>query len=258
MNKNELIKLKALILAGFIGTSSLSLTGCDETVVDDATEQYDVIDSTGEDVRLKKQELDVPGEDFKLIVEYSLDENTSKKWRITDNKKIYTKIYTEGLDSNTKVYIDNIHTDTTLIATKETMNGITQDTMDDRIHNSLMIGFPIDNDTYLYAINEIEGQNDSFIEGSHMGFSGYSSGNISEHRYTEEDYLKAGVYANKISSVYGLLISKNNDESYGVDVSSDMIVISSNTIKKKESNGKVKILKYNRDGSYTEEIKESR
>ena len=248
MKRKELMKMRAILLASAIGTSSLFLNGCEDTIVEDATEYYDVIDSTGEDIKLKKQELTVPGEEFKLIVEYSLDESTSKKWRITDNKKIYTKIYTKDLDSDKKVYIDNIHTDTTLVSTKETMNGITQDTMDDRIHNSQMIGFPISDDISLYAINEIEGQNDTFISGSFFGFSGYQTGDVEEARYTEENYLQAGVYGNKISSVYGLLIQKGDNEPYGVDVSSDMIVICSNTIRKKDGN-KVKVYKYYRDGN---------
>lgn len=39
------------------------------------------------------------------------------------------------------------------------MNGILQDTMDDRIHNSLMLGFPISDDVCHIGINQIEGQN---------------------------------------------------------------------------------------------------
>ena len=99
------------------------------------------------------------------------------------------------------------------------MNGITQDSMDDRIHNSLMYGFPISDTVSFYAVNEIEGQNDTFIHGSSLGFSGYSSGYVDEERYVETDYLEGGVYANKISSAYGLLIQNGDNEPYGVDVS---------------------------------------
>lgn len=244
--------LKAISVAGLSLVIGTSLVGCVyEPVTNDATEMYDVIDSNGENVQIEPQVLDVPGEDFKLIVEYSLDDNTSEQWRITDNKKITTTVYTQGLPEDVKVYIDNVHTDVSIVASKPEMDGITQDTMDDRIHNSLMYGFPIDNDTSLICVNEIEGQNDSFISGSSLGFNGYSSGTIEERRHSEEEYLAKGVYGNKISSSYGLLIQKGNNEPYGVDVSSDVIVLASNTITKEDSNGNVKVYTYDRDGNYT-------
>ena len=73
--------------------------------------------------------------------------------------------------------------------------------MDDRVHNAQMVGFPI-SDTNTYSnVNSIEGQNQTFMQGSFYGFNGYSSGSISEKRYVESDYLSGGVYANKINSV---------------------------------------------------------
>ena len=250
--KNLNVRKKMAVLAGaLVLTSSLMFTGCDAVVYDDNIESsYDVLDSQGEDVRISTQVLDVPGEDFKLVVEYSLDEDSSKQWKITDNKKIFTRVYTQGLPEGTKVYIDNVHTDTTLVATKETMNGITQDSMDDRIHNSLMLGFPISDTVSYYAVNEIEGQNETFISGSFHGFNGYSSGTIEEKRYKEEDYLKAGVYANQISSAYGLLIQVGDEEPYGVDVSSDIVVLAYNKIVTTYESGRTETKVYNRDGSY--------
>ena len=206
-------------------SASTTLTSCNETVIEDATEIYDTIDSNNGEIEIEPQIIDVKGEDFKLVVEYELDENTSKKWRITDNKKIYTEVYTKCLDDDTKVWIDNVHTDTTLVASNGVMNGITQDTMDDRIHNSLMYGFPISDTVKYYGSNQIEGQNDTFISGSYYGFNGYSSGSIDEQRYTEEDYLEKGVYANQISSTYDLLIQKGDNETYATSVDSDIIVI---------------------------------
>lgn len=248
----KLGKKIALITGTVVLSTSLLLSGCDAQVYNSNIEdEYDVIDSQGEDVRILPQVLDVPGEDFKLIIEYSLDENTSKKWTITDNKKIFTRVYTEGLADDVKVWIDNVHTDTSIVSTRETMNGILQDTMDDHIHNSLMYGFPISDTTSYYAVNEIEGQNDSFISGSFFGFNGYASGIIDERRYTEEDYLGAGVYANKISSSYGILIQKGDAEPYGVDVSSDIVVLACNTIERNYESGRKDIRVYNRDGSYS-------
>lgn len=248
-------KLKrALAVGGCVLVMGSTLTGCvDQVVIDDAFEIYDVIDSNGENVSIDPQVLDVPGEKFKLVVEYSIDGNASKKWRVTDNKKLFTKVYTKGLDKNTKVYIDNVHVDTTIVSTYEAMNGILQDTMDDRIHNSLMLGFPISDGLSLYAVNEIEGQNETFISGSFHGFNGYNSGSVTEKRYTESDYLAKGVYANKIASVYGLLVQKGDSEPYGVDVSSDIVISVCNTLEFVDLKGNRKIRTYSRNGNYIEE-----
>jgi len=54
-----------------------------------------------------------------------------------------------------KVWIDNVHIDTFVEATNPYFNGILQDTMDDRVHTSLIMGFPIDNDTYYSSSNLI-------------------------------------------------------------------------------------------------------
>ncbi len=217
-------KIKALALSGLILVSSSAFIGCGREVYTDETEIYDYINPNSEEIVIEPQILDVPGETFKLVIEYSVDADARKKWRITDNKKLYTKVYTQGLPEGKKVYIDNVHTDTSIVSTKEQMNGITQDSMDE------------------------EGQNSTFITGSFYGFSGYSSGTIDEERYKESDYLKAGVYANKISSSYGLLIQDGDLEPYGVDVSSDILVLVSNTIEKKYDNGKVEITEYDRNG----------
>ena len=240
------------IISGGLVLGTLSLAGCTETtVIEDQEGIYDVIDSQGENIEIAPQVIEVPGEDFKLVIEYSLDPDSQKKWRITDNKKLYTKVYTEGLPEDVKVYIDNVHTDTTIVSTKESMNGILQDTMDDRIHNSLMYGFPIDDDTHFIAVNEIEGQNDNFISGSIYGFNGYVNGEIVERRHSEEEYLEEGVYANKIASAYGLLIQKGDEEPYGVDVSSDILVLAYNIVTKKDSEGAYKYYQYDKYGNYT-------
>ncbi len=256
-NLNVTRKFLALLLSG---SMALSMTACefDNVVYNTNIESsYDVIDSQGENVKILPQELDVPGEEFKLVIEYYLDEDTTKKWTITDNKKLFTKVYTKGLPEGMKVWIDNIHTDVSIVASKETMNGILQDSMDDRIHNSLMYGFPISDSVSFYGVNVIEGQNDAFIKGSFHGFKGYSAGTIEEERYTEKKYLESGVFANKISSSYGLLIQVGENEPYGVDVSSDVVVLAYNKIITEYESGRKEIRTYNRDGSYSTEVIEA-
>ena len=167
-------KLTAILLAGAITLSTISITGCiSPSSEKTSTEQeqtsppevieYDIVDSSDIKEAFKPQILDVPGEDFKLVIEYNLDPDSSKEWHTTADKKIYITVYTKDLPEKTKVYIDNVHTDTKLISTYPNMNGITQDTSDDEIHNNLMYGFPISNTTKYNAINIIEGQTISFI-----------------------------------------------------------------------------------------------
>ena len=257
-------KLTAFLLAGAITLSTVTITGCipisNETSNTDNQEQetntpevidYDIVDSSDIKEAFKTQVIDVPGEDFKLVIEYNLDSETAKEWRTTADKKIYTTVYTEGLPTGTRVYIDSVHTTAKLISTYSDMNGITQDTIDDEIHNSLMYGFPISNTTKYNALNIIEGQSISFISSPTYG-SDTTKKSISEERYTEEEYLKHGVYANKISSIYGLLIQKGNEEPYGVDVPSDVIVLVTNTLTQESITGREKTYVYDRNGNRTE------
>lgn len=259
MNKlviKNMSKMKQIL--GFsIALSLTTLTGCgEEAVIEDKTEMYDYIDSNDGELRIKPQEIEVPGEKFKLRVEYKLDEDTKKKWSITANKEISVKVNTEGLEDNTKVWIDTIHTDISTVAKKEAMDGIPQDSIDDHIHNGLMYGFPISDDVNYYANWKIEGMNKDFIEGSYYGFESSGKGEISQKRYTETDYLKKSVYANMIASSYGLLIQKGDAEPYGVDASSELLVLINNRVTTIDDDGTMKTYIYNRDGEETLEKEE--
>ncbi len=229
---NESLKYLGKKVSLLTGVAILSgiLTSCEPTEQADTLTNIDLIDTNemNEDGSFETivQKLDVPGEDFKLVAEYTcvgLDED--KKWRITSDKKMMVRVYTEGLPDDTEVYIDNIHMDTSIVATEKQMDGITQDSMDDRIHNSLMLGFPISDDVSYYGINAIEGQNQQFIEGSFHGFEGCESGTVEQKRYLESDYLNKGVYANHISAIYGLLVKGPEDSEFrGIDTLSDIYI----------------------------------
>ena len=212
INEENLRKLKQkgkIVLC--VGLAAVMLSGCDgREIATNSTVKYDVIDTMNQDLALSgiQQVLDVPGEDFKLVINYRCVLAENARWTITSDKEMYMDVCTEGLDPNTKVFIDNVHIDTTIRSHYPSMDGITQDTMDDRIHNSQMIGFPISDVNTYSNVNSIEGQNQTFMQGTFFGISGYQSGEIKERRYIESDYLKAGVYANKINSVVDLIIQK--------------------------------------------------
>lgn len=241
--------LKKVLGASMIIASTSIISGCGEkTLTEDVTKIYDTIDSNNDSGKIVPQYAKVKGEDFQLVVESSLDKEDSKNWTITSNKQILSKVYTKGLPADTKVWIDNIHTDTYLVATEEKMNGIKQDSMDDHSHSSNVLGFPISDTMSYYGFNEIEGQDKDFIEGASYGFDNYESGHIEQKRHTESDFLSEGVYANEISTIYDLWVQKGDNEPYMTTAKSTIIVLVYNEVKTEE-NGKVKVYRYDRYGN---------
>jgi len=232
--KNLKVRVAALVLAA---SSTFSLTGCIEREMA-PQEEYDVV-IQGDDDSFSKglvQTLDVPGESFKLVTEYNCDSASKREWRITSDKFLYYSVKTSGLPEGTEVYIDNAHFDTSIKSKYASVDGILQDSMDDRVHSSQLIGFPVSDTTIYYGVNAIEGCNQDFINGTFYGYNGYSSGSIEEKRYTESDYIEMGVYANKVVIIYDLLIKGPNDKDfYNVSVATDFIVpitSTQNTIEK--------------------------
>lgn len=250
MNKMNRVNGKKIrkVLASSIVLGTLTLTGCgSKELAKDVESAYETLDIDNG----TKQIIDVDGEDFKLVVEYDADLNEESDWTITAPKKLTVKTYTQGLDDDTKVYIDNIHTDVSTVSNYAVMNGVLQDTMDDRIHNSLMLGFPISDDVYHIGVNQIEGQNDTFISGSCYAFNGMGRGSVDEQRFEEGDYLENGVYGSLISSSYGLLIQKGNNDPYGVDVDSTVIVYA-NDVVQVEHKDEIITYRYDRNGNKEE------
>jgi hypothetical protein len=221
--KNLKVRLAALILAA---SSTFALYGCQARELA-PEEEYDIVIQGDDDSQFNglTQTLDVPGQDFKLVTEYSCDNASKREWRITSDKFLYYSVKTSGLSENTEVYIDNVHIDTSIKSKYAAMDGIRQDSMDDRVHSSQLIGFPVSDTTIYYGVNAIEGCNQDFIKGTFYGYNGYSSGEVEEKRYTEGDYIDLGVYANKIQIVYDLLIKGPNDKDFSnVSVATDFIV----------------------------------
>lgn len=256
-NKKYRNKALALLLtASMTGT----LTGCEATEMA-GKNNFDTIDTNTDSESLENgytQIQEVKGEGFGLSINYKCDLEENEKWTITGDKTLIMTIKTEDLPEGYKVYIDNIHTDTSLIASKAIFNGVQQDTMDDRIHSPLLIGFPISDSVSYNGENKIQGQNDTFIQGTSYAYSGTGNGSVTEKRRLESDYLENGVYGNKISSIIDLLIHDPNmeDGEYrAVSVSSDVVIKCCNYVELLDSDGNTsyKIFTINEDGSVTSE-----
>lgn len=244
--------------------AAFTLTGCGESsYVPVTANETNTIDSndSGEMPTIYTEKL-VPREDFKLSITYSISppEGVSIedfKWRVTNDKNFNIEVHTVGLPEGYRVWIDNVHIDTFIESTNPYFNGITQDSMDDRVHSALVMGFPIGNSTYYSSTNLISGQNDDFIQGTFYayssGSSGSGSGSITQKRYVDEDYLGKGVYSNKIGLIYGLLIQGPNDpEPYGVDVSDEVHVYVYNRVEKYDSSkGVMNVYEYDMNGNKT-------
>lgn len=242
----------SFILSGSLAGTLVSLSGCTKEAVNTNTVNPEVImdiTTDGDETIFKPTEhkvgvkTEIDGEDlFDLVITYYTDE---KEWRSTSDRALCMDIHTEGLDDKYEVYIDNIHTDTSIVSTLLNYSGINTDSMDDRIHNSVDRGFSISDDNSYRGINIIEGQNDTITE----IFSSESSSSVKTYRVSEEDLLKKGVFANNVDSVFGLIIiNKETDEVTWVDVRDNIVIPINNIIE--YSNGTQRI--YSRDGSYTD------
>lgn len=263
MRNINFYKQACLVLAM---TGALSLTGCSESsyIPITATETNTIDTNNAGETSIEPRALEVGEdnykEDFKLVVQYSIsakseEEAENFKWRVTNDKNLNIAVHTIDLPEGYKVWIDNVHIDTFVEATNPYFNGILQDSMDDRIHNSLMMGFPISDTTYYSSKNLIAGQDQDFIEGTFTAYcsksSGYGSGEIKQQRYIDEDYLKKGVYANKITLVYGLLIQAPGEtEPHGIDVYDEVHVYVYNCVEKYDaSNQVINVYQYDQEGN---------
>lgn len=239
-----------MLIAGMVG-ASLILTGCEAREISTNSDtHYDVIDTTNNEALENGlvQVKEVPGEVFKLVIEYKCALEDNERWTVTSDKELTMEIRTDGCPEGLQVYIDNIHTDTTICSHYPTVDGITQDTMDDRVHNSLMMGFPIADDNAYTGTNKIEGQNDTFIQGFIHGYRGYQSGTVEEKRFLESDYLNMGVNANKIGSVIDLIIV-DGDRVTCTSVDSEVQVSVWPYIKRQNSDGSIEYRHYYLDES---------
>jgi hypothetical protein len=220
--KNLKVRVAALVLAA---SSMFTLCGCESELA--PKEEYDIV-IQGDDDSLSKgltQTLDVPGQSFKLVTEYTCDSASKREWRITSDKFLYYSVKTSGLSEGTEVYIDNVHIDTSIKSKYAVVDGILQDSMDDHVHSSQLIGFPISDSTSYFGVNAIEGCNQEFIEGTSYGYNGYYNGTFTTMRRTEKDYLEMGVYANKIQIVYDLLVKGPNAKDFSnISVATDFLV----------------------------------
>ena len=177
--KQNLLKLKlcALALSSALGGT---LTACSskKEITEKTTNNVEILVldqfNMGNIEDGMTQIIEVPNNNFSLEINYKLNLAEDERWTLCDNKSFTMEICTRNLKNGLSVYIDNIHTNTSIVSYNPYFNGILQDESDDRIHSSTMLGFPISNDISYVGISQIEGQSKDFLENYNLGLADYS------------------------------------------------------------------------------------
>lgn len=125
--KNLRKKGKYVLVAGCLG-AALLLSGCGAREISTNSQtEYDTIDTTSDEALEKgiTQIKEVPGETFNLVIDYKCELEDNERWTVTSDKELTMEIRTDGCPEGVEVYIDNIHTDTTICSHYPTVDGIT-------------------------------------------------------------------------------------------------------------------------------------
>ena len=225
-----------------LGLTAFLLTGCEKSyyIAADATEE-NVIDSNNTDSKsVEPQVLDVDGEDFKLVVKYSLKKNEDFKWRITEPKTLFADINTQDLSDDCRVWVNSVHTETFLVSTDQDFNGLLQESSDH--YGIFFYPMQISNKIGYISTLTIGGvsQNDDFLKNMVAGEDNISDDLIEQKMYTDEYYLENGVCANEINLLYELLVQgPNDDEPHTVYVKSKVYVLVYNRVEKSDKDNNI-------------------
>ena len=153
---------------------------------------------------------------FKFGTEYTTV-YVATGWRITDSKTLRMKAYMTGMtpDCRSQVLIEHVHADISIKSTKEGIDGLKQDAMDDTFHGAAQPGFAINPPYYYEEVFAVEGFSQFLISGWSFYFSGYGGGGVDQKRLTEQNLVKdGGACASKFQVVYDILIRNPGEELY--------------------------------------------
>lgn len=141
-------------------------------------------------------------------------------WHVTDSKTL--EIKAEVGDGATKeVMIENMHADVSLQSDHAGVDGLPQDTMDDHLHAGDQPGFAFSTAHPYYESFSIEGYSETLISGWGFVVGSYGASEITEKRLTENNLLSQGVYAEKFTMVFDVLVRDNANEPWHKYVMTD-------------------------------------
>lgn len=210
--------MKKIALVAVLGMS-IALISCGNTIPEDVSRNQPISSVLHNDLAggVLEQSFELgDSECFDLGVEYTTD-YISSGWRITDSKTIRMRAMMVNIQSgcSSEVLVEHVHADASIKSSREGIDGLKQDSMDDSVHNGDQAGFSI-NPPYFYEnIFAVEGFSETLISGWSFYFSGYGAGGLDEKRLTESNLVnEGGACATKFQVVYDLLIRNAGEEYY--------------------------------------------
>ena len=185
--------------------SFLLATGCQES---EQAPTQDKLPSLNNDLRSGKltlhHQISHDGVDF--VTTYSTNYDASK-WRITSSKALLMEadVTASGVD----VLIEHVHADISILSKLASVDGLSQDSMDDSIHGGSQPGFA----TPYSEVFAIEGYSETLISGWGFVAGGYGASSLAEDRLTECNLRDDGeAYGQKLQVVYDLAIRYTGEE----------------------------------------------
>lgn len=214
--------IKKLYLVVMIISLSISLVGCIEYETVPVELSLPKIDSVTGNVLQLEHEIEGG---IKFITTYDVGDYKFENWRITDSKTIKMTARVENVPDGAEIFIDHVHVDMALKSTSPQLDSLIQDSMDDKYHGFSQDGFFI-SEKYPYEnIFAVEGFSKDIIEGWIFYNGSYGHGSMSSQRLTEENLIRNGTYANKLSVVYDILIKHEGEKYYHTKSISDELLI---------------------------------
>lgn len=136
------------------------------------------------------------------------------QWKITDNKNVGIYLFVEKQPNNTIILVEHMHADVLIYSNRSEINGIKQDTMDDKLHTGNQPGFYVSPDYPYSCIFAIEGYSKFLLDiwGFMWGDFGWMTG--TEKRLTEETLKQYGAKGNEFMIVFDLLVKHEGEPYY--------------------------------------------
>lgn len=162
-----------------------------------------------------KIETPVPGEKYRFEASYSTDYET-ESWRITKPKTIRMQAKVVPIEGGEGLvaYIEHVHVDISLLGEKAGLDGLLQDSMDDSLHSGTQPGFLASGGRIYEEVFSIEGFSKTLIDGWGYQTQSWGESEITEKRLTENALRNEGVYGNKLTVVYDVVVQYPGDPGY--------------------------------------------
>lgn len=198
------------LLAGLVGCSGSD----DSSAVTPADTRLVKLDNDLEGGKTKI-ETPVPGEKYRFEASYSTDYETDS-WRITKPKTIRMQAKVIPIEGGEGLvaYIEHVHVDISLLGKKAGLDGLLQDSMDDSLHSGTQPGFLATGGRIYEEVFSIEGFSKTLIDGWGYQTQTWSESEITEKRLTENALRDEGVYGNKLTVVYDVVVQYPGDPGY--------------------------------------------